>query len=438
MELATDLLKNILIPQLEKDFNFENTKINDSFLDTISLALITFENDAKPLYTIIYSLELEDAEKIISKIPVMYSTYIKELAEQSVLGYKNTLIDKLIENKNETFLKEVLFFKTMEAVIIKSGRQQLKKNLPQAYDRLVFELDEKALESVAKKKSREDFKAKFKQWDEELIDEQLQVESEQIMVVQNDSLKYSLSEESNFSGNIVNKTKPIYSPRPQGKVISISWIKYAVAACVFLTAGVLYIKLSTNTNDNFIPTDENSIVTAPVKKDTPSNSTIPPEIPSEALAEVTTVTKTALVIESGLGFASKNNNIKIVENNQKARMQSIVIAIDKYRQFLENEFSKNKEGVSSRVKELEFKINSLQKELTLLKQRENQYVFDGNSLVLYVSTTAKENTIILYEDNYFLKRDADFYRLSKAVQSQNLKKLTDSVVEEELYNLFSN
>ena len=129
MELATDLLKNILIPQLEKDFNFESTKINDSFLDTISLALITFENDAKPLYTIIYSLELENAEKIISKIPVMYSTYIKELAEQSVLGYKNSLIDKLIENKNETFSKEVLFFKTMEAVIIKSGRQQLKKKL---------------------------------------------------------------------------------------------------------------------------------------------------------------------------------------------------------------------------------------------------------------------------------------------------------------------
>ena len=103
MELAIDLLKNILIPQLEKDFNFESTKINDSFLDTISMALITFENDAKPLYTIIYSLELEDTEKIISKIPVMYSTYIKELAEQSVLGYKNTLIDKLIENKNETF-----------------------------------------------------------------------------------------------------------------------------------------------------------------------------------------------------------------------------------------------------------------------------------------------------------------------------------------------
>ena len=96
MELAVNILKNILLPQLDKDFNFDSTKINNSFLDTISLALIAFENDAKPIYTIIYSLELEDVEKIISKLPLIYSTIIKELAEQYVLGYKNTLIDKMI------------------------------------------------------------------------------------------------------------------------------------------------------------------------------------------------------------------------------------------------------------------------------------------------------------------------------------------------------
>ena len=432
MELATDLLKNILIPQLEKDFNFESTKINDSFLDTISLALITFENDAKPLYTIIYSLELENAEKIISKIPVMYSTYIKELAEQSVLGYKNTLIDKLIENKNETFLKEVLFFKTMEAVIIKSGRQQLKKNLPQVYDRLVFELDEKTLESVAKKKSREDFKAKFKQWDEELAKVKSPLSLVKFSLAED---KESVSESNDIESFLRGEEFDSYSTKSKGKVISLSWIKYAVAACVFLTAGVLYIKLSTNTNDNFIPTDEDSIVTAPVKKDTPSNSTIPPEIPSEALAEVTTVTKTALVIESGLGFASKKNNIKIVENNQKARMVSIVSAIEKYRQQLENEFSENKVGDSSRIKELETKISELQNELALLKERENHYTFDGKALVLYVSNFAKENAIVLYDKKYYLKRNSDYYLLNSSKINEYLIKETNTDVIEILNEL---
>ena len=434
MELATDLLKNILIPQLEKDFNFESTKINDSFLDTISLALITFENDAKPLYTIIYSLELENAEKIISKIPVMYSTYIKELAEQSVLGYKNSLIDKLIENKNETFSKEVLFFKTMEAVIIKSGRQQLKKNLPEAYDRLVFELDEKTLESVAKKKSREDFKAKFKQWDEELAKVKSPLSRVKFSLSED---KESVSESNDIESFLRGEEFDSYSTKSKGKVISLSWIKYAVAACVFLTAGVLYIKLSTNTNDNFIPTDENSIVTAPVNKDNTSKPTITPEIPSEALAEVVSVTKNSSVIKSGLGYASKNNNIKIVENNQKDRKVSIVKAIENYQKMLEDKFEGNKVSYESIVKAIQAKISELKKEWALLNEREKYYNFDGKELVLYVTTTAKENTILLYDETYYLKKDAEFYRLTIASQPQLYEKERNSDVLSKLDKIYN-
>jgi hypothetical protein len=231
MELAVNILKNILLPKLDKDFNFDSTKINDSFLEKISLALIAFENDAKPLYTIIYSLELEDAEKIISKIPLIYSTFIKELAEQYVLGYKNSLIDKLIENKNETFLKEASFLKTMNAAITKSGRKQLKKNLLQSYERLVFELDEKTLESVAKKKSREDLKSKFKQWDKELVE----VETEE----------YSFAREPI---NLYKNQESKYSSNSKRKSISLSWIKYATIAAIFIIGFMIWQpnKLSNN------------------------------------------------------------------------------------------------------------------------------------------------------------------------------------------------
>jgi hypothetical protein len=402
---------------LDKDFNFDSTKINDSFLEKISLALIAFENDAKPLYTIIYSLELEDAEKIISKIPLIYSTFIKELAEQYVLGYKNSLIDKLIENKNETFLKEASFLKTMKAAITKSGRKQLKKNLLQSYERLVFELDEKTLEAVAKKKSREDLKSKFKQWDEELVE----VETEE----------YSFAREPI---NLYKNQESKYSSNSKRKSISLSWIKYAAAACIILTAGIMYFKF--NTDNNFVQPSDSNVVTAPVKKDTNSKGTITSEIPIETIADISSVSKTTPVIESGLGFASKEKKIKITENNQRARMQSIVIAIDKYRQFLEKELTENKVGYGPVVKEIESKIRALKNELDLLKERDNHYIFDGKSLILYSSNFAKENAIVVYEDKYYLKRDADFYSLTIAKQQQAYKKVTDTTLVEVLYNLY--
>jgi hypothetical protein len=416
MELAVNILKNILLPQLDKDFNFDSSKINDYFLETISLALIAFENDAKPLYTIIYSLELKDAEKIISKLPLIYSTFIKELAEQYVLEYKNTLIDKLIESKNETFLKEVSFLKTMKAAITKSERKQLKKNLPQAYDRLVFELDEKTLEAVAKKKSREDLKDKFKQWDEELT------EAEPPLA----SVEYSLSEDkeykfdSNDTRNIHrNEEFVTYSAKSKRKVVSLSWIKYAAAACIVLTAGIMYFKF--NTDINLVQPGDNNVVTTPNKEET-----ITPEIPSVVLDEIATVTKNAPVIESHFGFATKKNTIKIIENNQNARMESLVIAIDKYRRILEDELNGREMGQGTTEIEIEKNIDSLQNELALLKEREKQYVFDGKSLVMYVSTAAKENTIVFYGDTYYLKKDSNYFKLTIAVQPQLYKKIGDS------------
>jgi hypothetical protein len=155
------------------------------------------------------------------------------------------------------------------------------------------------------------------------------------------------------------------------------------------------------------------VVTAPVKQET-----ITPEIPSEALAEVAIVTKNAPIIESGLGFASKNNNIKIVENNQKARMLSIITAIEKYRQFLEKEFPENKQSVRPRVQLLESKISTLQNELAVLKEREKQYLFNGKVLTLYVSDSIKDKVIFLYEDQFYLKEKTVFYKLTLAKQPQ--------------------
>lgn len=384
MKLAIDIVQSLLLPKLEKDASFDANQTNIAFWETFTTTFLDFERDAKPVYASIYSLGMKDAEKIISKLDTIYISFIKELAENHVLGISSEAIDYLITSKNSTFEKEVNFFTDLKNVINKVERKRIKMELPKTFDKLNFEISDDAIALAITKKEREALKEKMNAWDEELV---------------------------------ATEEAPVYSvsAKKETKVISLSWIKYAAAACIVLTAGIMYFKF--NTDNNLVQPGDTNVVTAPVKKET-----ITPEIPSEALAEVATVTNNATVIESGLGFASKKNNIKIVENNQKARMVSIVSAIEKYRQLLENEFSENKVGDSPRIKEIETKINSLQKELVLLKEREKQYVFDGKALVLYVSNTAKENTIVLYGDNFYLKRDAIYFKLTVAEQPQLYKK----------------
>ena len=263
MELATDIIKNILLPKLEKDTNFDSNKTDATFWESFATALLDFEKDDTTCKTAIYSLALNKPERMIAKLPNIYNLHIKELAENYVLGNESVAIESLLKSKNQVFIEEVRFLNNLEKAITEIEHEKIKAILSAA--------------------------------NETLVEEQ-------------------------------NKKEP--------KVISLSWIKYAAAACIVLTAGIMYFKF--NTDNNLVQPGDTNVVTAPVKKET-----ITPEIPSEALAEVATVSNNATVIESGMGVAS--NTIKITENNQKARMASIVTAIEKYRQLLENEFAENKQ-----------------------------------------------------------------------------------------------
>ena len=397
MKLAIDIVQSLLLPKLEKDASFNANKTNIAFWETFTTALLDFEKDTKPVYAAIYSLGLKDAEKIISKLDTVYISFIKELAENHVLGISSEAIDYLITSKNSTFEKEVHFFTDLQNAITKVERKRIKTELPNTFDKLSFEISDDAISLAITKKEREALKEKMNAWDEELV--------------------------------AIEQT-PVYSvsAKKETKVISLTWIKYAAAACIVLTAGIMYFKF--NTDNNLVQPGDTNVVTAPVKKDT-----ITPEIPTEALAEVTSVTKNVPVSGSGFGFAS--NTVKIVENNQKARKLSIEKAIEKYRQMLEKEFPNNKIGYGPRKKAIEKYRQMLEKELAVLNDKEKHYEFDGKSLVLYVTNFAKENAIVVYEDKYYLKRDADFYNLMIATQQQPYKKVIDTSLIQVLYNLYS-
>lgn len=424
MNNSSILIKGIILPLIIKMSKENLNNLSDDFWNQFANDFIHYEIDAQPIYSALYKLELQNPEEVFEKLPQAYSSFISEIAEEYVLGNTSSLINKLLESKNDLFLKELTFLKTMKSVITKLERQKLKESLPHLHDRLVFELDEDILKQVAKKKAREDLKNKFKQWDKELDNK-----------LNPDAIKFSLSQvkeselESDYNKIIsVEEELLTYSAKSNRKIFSLTWTKYAAAACIVLAVGIMFFKF--NSYNDIVQPVENNVVTAPNKEETNIS-----EIPLEDLAEVETVTTNATVVVSGMGVAP--SNIKITENNQKPRMASIVIAIENYRKLLENEFAVNKIGYSPNIKKLEFYIKRLQKQLVLLKESEKEYFFDGNALLLNVSKSAKQNFIVLYEDNYYLKRDSDFYKLTVTTQPQHYIKISDAMLINNLDDILS-
>ena len=151
MNTASTIIKSLILPLVIKFAKGDLNMLPDDFWNQFATDFIQYETDATPIYTSLYQLELQDPEAVFEKLPQAYSSFIKELAEEYVLGNQSEITAQLLENKNDTFLQEVSFLKTMKAVITKVERQELKKDLPTLYDRLVFELDEETLRQVAKK-----------------------------------------------------------------------------------------------------------------------------------------------------------------------------------------------------------------------------------------------------------------------------------------------
>lgn len=215
---TTFIIKNILLPQLEKDPKFSKKKVDATFWEKFAVCLVHLKEDAKPLYVLIYSLELDNPEKIIDKLSNIYTQFLKELAESYVLGTTTEAIDYLLQSKNEVFLKEVRFLKSMQQAIKSVERKRIKADLPKSYERLTFELSETEIANAIKKKGREDFKEKFKQWDTELV------EAEAVLSpAVHSEIRFQLAPAKDIEIESKLGKKEI-------KVVPLSWIKYAVAA----------------------------------------------------------------------------------------------------------------------------------------------------------------------------------------------------------------
>jgi hypothetical protein len=385
MEKSIEIIKSLLIPELEKDINYKNVTIQDLFWETFLQNFLDFENDSKFCYELIYGMQLNNPEIIFVKFPFIYYNLIKELAESHVQGFKDSSIDFLIINGNLEFQNEVTFLNKMQEVIKKVERKRIKSELPNSYERLTFKLRENTIKAVAKKKGREDLKEKFKKWDAELENEKSSV------------IFYSLEKEENKNEHNQKQNK--------SNVISLNWIKYAVAACLILGLGIWFFKFNT---PEVLPSDNNLVTT----KDKDSILDKKPELktkPVEAIAYSIKTNKNDIQYPSDFGFTTDNNSksiIVIIKNGSKSI------------EALEKKFSKTK-------------IDSIRKQLILLKTQQRKYEFDGKKLIVYSSNMKLKTSILSINDkDFYIKKDNVYYYLYFTKLPQEFKE----VKEEELLN----
>jgi hypothetical protein len=395
MNKAIEILQLLLVPKLEMDARYDKTKVNAAFWERFVIAFLDYESDKKPVYALLYSLELENVEKLFDKLPKIHSHFIKELAENYVLGNSDNATTHLIATKNPTFLARVSFFQTLEQVIKKVERKNIKSNLPKSFERLTFKVSDIELENVTKKIGRENLKSKFKEWDNEL-----QHTEESVIL-------YSTR---------VEKQEKIPS-QSHSKVISLSWIKYAVAACFVLGGGIWFYKFST---PEIIPIDNGVVLT---EKDTVSK-VVPKTIieePIEAIAYNTKVSENIVQYPSDLGFTASTN------------AKSIIITLKDASQFiakLESEITKqlNQERPGN-----EPMIKALKIQLDKLTSQQGGYEFNGKELIIYTNDLKVSYTILSQDDKaYFIKKNTDYYPLYFTKTPLKFTKVKDDKLIEQL------
>ena len=383
---TTPIIKNILLPKLKKDSKYSDEKVVASFWKNFSTVLVRFEENAQPLYTAIYSLELGNPEQIIDKLPKIYAQFLKELAECYVLGQTSEATDYLVKTNNKTFLKEVQFLKTMQQAIKSVERKRIKTELPQSYDRLTFELSETEIANAIKKKAREELKKKMKLWDAELEDG--------VPVI-----------------SMANLEDEITSDKTRSKVISLSWMEYAVAASIIIAAGIFYFK---NTGTPEIPV-ENSVVIKEKKNNQPQLHPTVTETIALASIETTSSTVTVLQPES-LGFTS-DKKVKI-NNNFKDATKRILSLENALRQ--------------SRTTDPKI-FGQYKVELIQLKRQKDNYVFDGQIMTLFNKKAVTDYAVMQTEEQlYYLKTGVEYYNLKVSNSPMVLEKVVSTTILETL------
>lgn len=304
---------------------------------------------------------------------------------------------------------------------------------------------EKEIQSSITSLERESLKKKLIAFEESQGEEPSDLELKSAVTqIERESLKKIFQD---FEDSLDEANVPIYplelpgadlksAARPAASIaeniLLHSFLKYAVAACFILAIGVGIYQF---TKQDSVP--ENILAnSSEVKLIDQKTNELTPSIEALPLAEISATSDSYLVLKSGLGYGEVEEKVTIVLNNQKDRIASIEKAISTYSNQLVL-MIENPDAEQS-VFDLKNRISSLQSELTQLKSKERQYVFDGNVLNIFTSSIQTENKILRLGNDFYLKSNAKFFKLTLSKEPKTLLEETEPNVLKALDQIIFN
>lgn len=391
-----EILKKLFSPAIEELSQFapawKQSVLEETFWDNLNLIL--FDNSKSSDF--MQKQGIPKADYFLDRFKELRKEYISNLASEYCSGATNPTIERLINTGYKLFIDEVSFQQNLKQAVTISEMGNLKKKLSLLDARAAFEIRDKeivsAFELAQKKNEHEAIKEKMLEWDKNLA---------------------SVGNKSNVIP-ISNTTQSNQSSsEPRRKTISLTFIRYAAAACfvgVMVWIGVKF----------YNQPKENNIVAN--KSDTLKISPTAPLRPEFAKVETATIA-VPIVKETGIGFAKsqKEAKLNIVVEDLTPRLQSI-------ERYLSN--------AASDTNQTEYRAAAIH-ELDSLKRLAASYTFDGSALWLFASPDVhRKNSIIKTADEQFFFTDGDkFYFIKNTPDPLKLTKVTDPVLKEKLERL---
>jgi hypothetical protein len=337
---------------------------------------------------------VKEVSHFLDKIRMLRKEYTSHLAAEYCNGASNPTVERLLNTNYKPFAEEVEFQGALKQALTISEREKLKRKLSLLTEAEKFDVSDAeiaaAFELQQKKSEHESIKQKMLEWS--------YIENDKNASTTVNPIDYEHSPSSKHS--------------PKGrKTISISFIKYAAAACFIGVMTWLGIKFYNQPQENVIVVNH-----ADTTKSLGDSFKEPKfAVVSDAKYQI------QILKDDGIGFAKGKQKIEIVVHNTALRIASIEEYLD----------SPKKDSI-----EPNFRLLAKQ-ELDSLRLLSSTYTFNGKSLSLYTEReTYRVNAIIAGNKQFYLKSGDNYFYFDVADKPKKLRRVTDNQEKEQLERIY--
>ncbi len=416
MRSDLEILKSLYQPILEEISvqapALKGSLNNEEFWDYFNELILDVKHTGNELTNLLHSYKVAKAEYYTNQLEQIRAEYLSLLAIGYIRGNNTPTTELLIKTQFAPFLEELAFQKDIIITVTISERSRLKNYFSIIDEVINFDIANEeitaAFKGLNKKNERNSLKRQFNE-----------LEKGEELVYKEDSRSMSLVEEPTTTYGQTEKLAVPFEKR-KTKTISLSFLKYAAAAC-FIGAMVwigvkFYDTGSTRDNTEVAKIDVPAVPDAKIK-------------PAFAEVEVTE-NIIPLQTETGMGFADVGSikKLPIVIQNVMPRIQSIEDYLNK------PQTCTSETTLRDTLVEVIKEQTGAVEELELLLRLSKSYIFDGEKLQLFQTFNAHvQNSVIKTADKkYYLMSGNNFYQLTISKQQQDLNKITDSQLIEKL------